>query len=131
LKYKLIILDFDGRIGRISDPELAPGQIMAVDDLIYNEEITEDQLLNDDGLFSEDKEAPKEAPKGEVKKTVEVEDELADVDVDVSNADFLDNLDNPNNSKSLEEQPKGLGDEEVAVSGNVKDNIDEFLGLSE
>jgi len=129
--HKTVVLDFDGRIGRVGDPELAPGQIRAVDDLIYNEEITEDQLLSDDGLFSETPEAPI-APETkvtkEVEKTVEKskeKDALADIDLGDADLDFLDSIEPP---KPPVKQPKGLSDEERATDGNMKDNLDDFLG---
>jgi len=110
-------LDFDGKIGRISDPELAPGQVQGVDDLIYNEEITEDQLLDDDGLFSGDTLGTPEPEKPIEVKTETTEEktkELDDIDVPVINdddADFLDTLE----PQKLIEKPKGLREEENPV----------------
>lgn len=49
---KTLCLDFDGKLGRISDQVLEPGQIRGVDDLLYSKEITEEDLKSDDGLFS-------------------------------------------------------------------------------
>lgn len=49
----VITLDFDGKIGRISDPLLESGQVTAVDQIIYNSNITEKELDSDDGLFDE------------------------------------------------------------------------------
>jgi replicative DNA helicase len=46
------VLDFDGRIGKISDPDLEPGQVTDVDDLIYNQEITADDLSSENDLFA-------------------------------------------------------------------------------
>jgi len=51
-----VTLDFDGRIGRISDPVLEPGQVKEVDDIVYNKEIIEEVLKSDDDLFSLDEE---------------------------------------------------------------------------
>lgn len=50
-KGKTVAMDFDGRIGRVSDSEMEPGQIQAVDDLLYNNDITEQQLASEDDLF--------------------------------------------------------------------------------
>ena len=50
-KGKTISLDFDGRLGRVADPEMSPGNIQAVDDLLYNNDITEQQLASEDDLF--------------------------------------------------------------------------------
>ena len=47
-----VVLDFDGRIGRVSDPEFDSGQITEVDSLLYDDQITEEDLSSDDGLFS-------------------------------------------------------------------------------
>ncbi|MFA5313376.1 MAG: DnaB-like helicase C-terminal domain-containing protein, partial [Methanomassiliicoccales archaeon] len=51
--HKLITLDFDGRIGRISDPEVDPNQITGVDDLVYDPDKAR-KLMSDDGLFTEE-----------------------------------------------------------------------------
>lgn len=49
-----IVLDFDGAIGRVSDPVFEPGQIIEVDRLIYDSSITEAILMSDDGLFTDE-----------------------------------------------------------------------------
>lgn len=55
---KVIPLDFDGRLGRISDPEYSPNQIKEVDNLIYNTSVSvnglrQDIMADDDGgIFS-------------------------------------------------------------------------------
>lgn len=51
------VLDFDGRIGRISDPEFDSGHIKEVDNLLYDDQVSEADLNSDDGLFSSDEEA--------------------------------------------------------------------------
>ena len=72
-----ISLDFNGKLGKISDPILEPGQITGVDQMVYNKEITEESLKSDDGLFTEDslkeanemeksKELTKENPKSQI-----------------------------------------------------------------
>lgn len=68
----VVTLDFDGKIGRISDPVLESGQVTEVDQILYNSNITEAALSSDDGLFDEmDKmEKTKVAPK----KTVIIQD---------------------------------------------------------
>jgi len=38
-------------LGRVADPEMSPGNIQAVDDLLYNNDITEQQLASEDDLF--------------------------------------------------------------------------------
>ena len=42
--YRVVQLDFDGKIGRIADPELETGQIGSVDAMIYQPEMTVDKL---------------------------------------------------------------------------------------
>ena len=50
---RIVTLDFDGRIGRVSDPLLESGQVTEVDQIIYNANISEKELNSDDGLFDE------------------------------------------------------------------------------
>jgi len=65
---RVVQLDFDGCVGRISDPELEPGQVKEISEIIYNKEITEEQIESDDDLFKktdekvekEEKEKPRE-----------------------------------------------------------------------
>ena len=47
-----IVLDFDGALGRVADQEFEPGQITAVDQLIYDANISEEELASADGLFA-------------------------------------------------------------------------------
>jgi len=49
-----VVLDFDGRIGMISDPEFESSHITEVDSLLYDEQVTEADLMSDDGLFGDD-----------------------------------------------------------------------------
>ena len=49
---KCVVLDFDGRIGRTSDPEFENGNITEVDSLIYDEQVTEEDIASEDGLFA-------------------------------------------------------------------------------
>jgi len=54
-----VVLDFDGKIGRVSDPDVAGGHVLSVDNLIYSSESTEDKinkLEKDDDLFTDDPE---------------------------------------------------------------------------
>jgi len=53
---KVLTLDFDGRIGRVTDPILEAGQITSVDKILYNKSITEEQLNEADDLFDITKE---------------------------------------------------------------------------
>ena len=56
---RTIVLDFDGKIGLIADPSFFPDQVKEIDELIYNEKVSEKELESEDGLFvgeSENKE---------------------------------------------------------------------------
>lgn len=44
-------LDFDGPVGRVSDPDLEPGQSQAINDIIYNTNISKERIESDDDLF--------------------------------------------------------------------------------
>jgi len=58
---RTIVLDFDGKIGLVADPSFFPDQIKEVDELIYNDKVSEEELESEDGLFSggaENKEEP-------------------------------------------------------------------------
>ena len=46
-------MDYDGRICRVADPVRGDGQIRAVNELIYNSEITKESLSSEDKLFDE------------------------------------------------------------------------------
>ena len=52
---RTVCVDFDGKLGKISDPILQDGQIKDLDELLYNKEL-DTKLLKDD-LFSDNKEA--------------------------------------------------------------------------
>jgi len=51
-----VTLDFDGKLGRIADPEYTPQQIRATQDLLYDSDVDNDQLernlISDDDLFT-------------------------------------------------------------------------------
>jgi replicative DNA helicase len=47
------ILDFDGKLGRVSDPQFEDGQITDVDKWLYNQNLSDDDLDSDD-LFTKD-----------------------------------------------------------------------------
>lgn len=78
------ILDFDGRVGRVSDQILGDGQVQAVKDLLFNKEISEEQLASEDGLF---KSTEEELAKNKVKtakeeKAQKVEDPSKEINFD-------------------------------------------------
>lgn len=73
-KGRTIELDFDGKLGRVCDPELSPSQIQSVDDLLYNNDISEEELSSDDDLFDaleKKDEAKSEAGENPQEETVE------------------------------------------------------------
>ena len=92
---RTVVLDFDGRIGRISDPVFEPGQITDVDQLVYNKEVTEETLRSDDGLFKEEKKATPAK-----KEAAATTNELADSDFEAvltsnNSSSVTDELDEP------------------------------------
>lgn len=150
--HRTVLLDFDGRLGRISDPELSPGQVQAVDDLIYNEEITEDQLMSDDGLFAEEPNGDEdgsgfgdylekeEEPNQESEKSTDEElDSILDTEessISDADADFLDSLESKPEPKPEPEpvkKQKGLARTEVEVDQETIENgdINDILGLDD
>jgi len=87
------ILDFDGGIGRVSDQILGPGQVQAVKDLLFNKEISEEQLASEDGLFKDTEEEvkkaeekPEEKKPGE-KKSEEKPEEIEAIDFGEENTE--------------------------------------------
>ena len=48
---RTMALDFDGKLGRVSDPVFEPGQVSGVDDILFNSDITEEQLLTEDSIY--------------------------------------------------------------------------------
>jgi KaiC/GvpD/RAD55 family RecA-like ATPase len=89
-----VVLDFDGRIGRVSDPEFYSGHITEVDNLIYDDQVTEEDLVSDDGLFGSPDEASSaiddlndddfcfvEEPTNPIEKKSETPDELIGDDI--------------------------------------------------
>jgi len=49
---RTVTLDFDGKIGRVSDQILEPGRVSAVDAIVYDTSTDIEELSSDDGLFS-------------------------------------------------------------------------------
>ena len=72
-------------MGRISDQEFSPGQIKEVDDILYNNNITEEQLESTDDLFSPS-DSEKNQDNNEAKEdseTIDVEDnKITDIEND-------------------------------------------------
>jgi replicative DNA helicase len=97
--HNCVVLDFDGRLGRVSDPEFDNGHITEVDALVYDDQVTEEDLASDDGLFDSEDEAS------------EAIEELNDDDFD-----FVDDEQDKNKTpiKTLkEETPKDLLDDDI------------------
>lgn len=91
-KGKTVAMDFDGRIGRVSDSEMEPGQIQAVDDLLYNNDITEQQLASEDDLF----------------KAIEYADKITNTEINIPV------IDEPN-------EPEQIAEDNTDVSGDEFD----------
>lgn len=53
------VLDFDGKLGRVSDPILEPGRVSAVDAIVYDSATDVEELSSNDGLFAENPEDKK------------------------------------------------------------------------
>lgn len=68
---RTVVLDFDGKLGRVSDPVFEPGQITDVDQLVYNTEMTEEKLMSDDSLFSDDPKPTIKVEPSEIEKAFE------------------------------------------------------------
>ena len=49
---RTMTLDFDGRLGRVSAPVFQPGQASDVDDLLYNSDLTEEDLGAEDAIYN-------------------------------------------------------------------------------
>jgi replicative DNA helicase len=49
---RTMTLDFDGKLGRVCDPVFEPGQTSEVDDILYNSEMTEEELANEDAIYN-------------------------------------------------------------------------------
>jgi replicative DNA helicase len=117
--HKTVGLLFDGAIGRIYDPNMAPSEYTAIEEMVYDAGVTQEQLTSDENLFSEldgevveaspEKEAPVEAPVVEEEKVVESDD---------NDMSFLESSLNP-------DRP-GVPTAEVS---DEEDMFDEGLGL--
>jgi len=49
---RTVVLDFDGKLGRVSDPIFEPGQASEVDDILFNSNMTEEDLTNEDAIYN-------------------------------------------------------------------------------
>lgn len=127
---RTVVLDFDGRLGRISDPQLEPGQVGGLDQIVYNKEITEEELKSDDGLFTEEPLAEIKQLEAVTKKdNVKVEENktiVANVANVAANAkttatdDDFDFLENKTSEPKIEESPSKI--EEIAEIDEIEDN---------
>lgn len=50
---RTIVLDFDGRIGLVSDPVFEPGQVKDIDEVLYNSDLSLDDLDKEDCIYNE------------------------------------------------------------------------------
>lgn len=48
---RTMVLDFDGKLGRVSDPVFEPGQISSVDDILFNTDLSEEDLASEDSIY--------------------------------------------------------------------------------
>jgi replicative DNA helicase len=118
-------LDFDGRTGRVSDQDLAPGQIRDATDILYSSNITEEQIKSEDGLFLPDKPKTKESKEDiEIEKPKEPEEPKAEemavetkIEIKPQEDDFLED----NKNEALTE----------VSTNNDFNNLDELLGFND
>jgi len=129
---RVICLDFDGKVARVSDPQYGESQIKDIDKLIYDEKNTEVVLSSDESLFdsvkSEDKETTNIESSGKdvVKDILELEDENSDEsDVDESTIDnnVIKDTENPSEENNI----KGLESSEGVLP---TDDLDPFMSIS-
>jgi len=93
-----MVLDFDGKLGRVADAVLEPGRVSAVDAIVYDSNTDLEELNSNDGLFTEKIDSKPVITKelttsNEINKSV-VGDDLFDEEIksnDTSDSD-LDNL---------------------------------------
>jgi len=94
---KTVCLDYDGKTCRVNDPIRGSGQIKAVDELIYNAEITKESLTSEDNLFDELEKEAKETE--ETKETEEAGDSLPEDAEDTKDVEA---------PKEVQEEPKEI-----------------------
>lgn len=123
-----ILLDFDGNCGRVSDPIISDGQVKAVKDLLFNKEITEEQLASEDNLFDKTEE---EAKKIEAKKKVEINkrpEEAKEPKVVISTPVFDPDekieVTSKENNNNLENKSSKVGFAEKEVTGDDLDFLE-------
>ena len=93
-----MVLDFDGKLGRVADAVLEPGRVSAVDAIVYDSNTDLEELNSNDGLFTEKIDSKPVITKelttsNEINKSV-VGDDLFDEEIksnDTNDSD-LDNL---------------------------------------
>lgn len=103
---RTIVLDFDGKIGRVSDPILEPGQVTDIDKLVYNPEITEKKLESDDGLFCPNTDEDNDSKESEI-------NEKKDEDLKDEDFNFTESKSSPNDIKTTDDpQPKNGKDDD-------------------
>lgn len=49
---RTMVLDFDGRLGRVCDPVFEPGQVSGVDDILFNSDMTEEEIISENSIYS-------------------------------------------------------------------------------
>jgi replicative DNA helicase len=109
----IITLDFDGKIGRICDPILESGQVTAVDQIIYNTNITEKELDSDDGLFDGVEKATTTTTTSEPKAKPEI--------VPPEVKEVLDAMEEPSNTS--EPSNEEIVDENLPIPGKDDNDV--------
>jgi len=143
---RTICLDFDPKVGRVSDPEYGAGSVQAVEAMskeLFDNATPEEDMISEDNLFKEaEKQEKNKTTKEEVKNIKDSVDHVADV-IDESNIEG----DKDNSSSSdvsvdeflAEEKPKEVVKEppkeerkkgqDLAEKNIGEQSIDDVLGL--
>jgi replicative DNA helicase len=72
---RTMVLDFDGKLGRVCDPVFELGHASAVDDILFNTDITEEELMNEDAIYNRPSEDDDIIFPDEEKVSNEIDDE--------------------------------------------------------
>jgi FKBP-type peptidyl-prolyl cis-trans isomerase len=145
---RTICLDFDPKVGRVSDPEYGAGSVQAVEAMskeLFDNQTPEEDMVSDDNLFKEAEKAKKEnikEDKKDVKEEKDPQDHIEDV-IDESNIEG--DKDNSSSSDEFlaEEKPKEVVKEppkevikeerkkgqDLAEKTIGEQSIDDVLGL--
>lgn len=117
---KTICLDFDGKVGRVCDPEYGIGSVQAVDKELFEKDTSEKELASDDNLFHAAEVQEKEMG------IIPAEDK----DPEDPKIDVIESIEGieDNNAKKTEDESKEdvfLGEEIAKENEGVKEEIQE------